>query len=119
MVLCDKKFDFSFETEVNDLISIKREAFKTILEFQGIRSVEAPGERISPKEEKQEQLKEIAERARSPVVEEIQGELVQQLQKEVEKDTQTYDLHIKKKKRTIFGKLRAFLRKNKCAGTNK
>jgi hypothetical protein len=112
LVLCETKFDFRFETEVNDLIAIKREAFNTILEFAGIIRKDSPNNFMT-QQEREQQLKEMAERLRSPTAEDIQNELVGQLQQEIENDKNETG-NEKKKKKGMFYRMRQLFKKSKC-----
>jgi hypothetical protein len=101
-------FDFAFESELNDLISIKREAFKTICEFAGIMlKTGSPGRHILTEEEREANLRKIRMAMMSPIAEEAQKELKQVL--EQEKNSENEEKH--KKRSNLFNRMRNIFKK--------
>jgi mitogen-activated protein kinase 1/3 len=114
-LLLAEPFDFSFETNINDLISIKREAFETILEFSGIaRRSGSPHKKIITEEEREENLKKMRSAMMSPVAEEAQKELKQVLEKEKECD----NVEKLSKRSKLFNRMRSIFKKKEKKKTN-
>ncbi|KAL0484286.1 mitogen-activated protein kinase [Acrasis kona] len=112
-----EKFDFSFETDCKDLISIKREAFNTILKFNCISRKSECKPVLCTKVDRDVERKKIAEGLTSPSSEEVQRELIYQLQKEMEQDLireASESSEEKPKKKGMFYRMRRLLRKTKC-----
>jgi len=101
-------FDFAFENNINDLISIKREAFETILEFAGVaRRSTSPVKKILSEVERQEALNKMREAMMSPVLSEAQKELKEVF--EEEKKDENYDKLSKRSK--LFQRMRSIFKK--------
>jgi serine/threonine protein kinase len=111
--LAESKFDYSFETSINDLLSIKREAFDTILDFAGIeRRIATPtSTRYMTEDERESRLREKEMCMMSPTANMVRVQfnehIEQELQKERENETSSADA---KKKVGLFNRMRAFIK---------
>lgn len=102
-------FDFAFENEINDLISIKREAFNTILEFAGIARKSGSPKKVLTEEEREANLQRMRSMIMSPSAEEAQKELKQVF--EEEKNCENEEKLSKRSK--LFNRMRNIFRKKK------
>lgn len=102
-------FDFSFENHISDLISIKREAFNTILDFSGIeRKTSTPTSKFLSEEERERHLRAIESKMMSPTANLVRKEFNQQIQQELEKQRNISEAP-GTKKAGLFNRMRSII----------
>lgn len=108
-LLMAEPFDFSFEENITDLISIKKEAFKTILDFEGIICT-SDTEKIHKSElDRESTLQQMKCAMMSPVVTSAQQELKKVLKEGKQKNKERKH----RKRRKLFDYIRNLLMKFK------
>jgi mitogen-activated protein kinase 1/3 len=116
-VLCDHPYDVEYEKQFNDVISIKRAAFDTILDFEQIcRRATTPISRLSSPVQRADAIKRMQLRLNSPAVEVSQKDLISKIQHSVENNAHLLEkqepqqssgfISPREKKKSLFERMR-------------
>ncbi|KAL0487628.1 mitogen-activated protein kinase [Acrasis kona] len=115
-LLLARPFDSSFEDRITDLISIKREAFDTILDYAGIHRLAGTSPIVKHKtqEDREAELQKMRSAMMSPVVMAVQEDLKKVLENE-EEEVISGDENkvVKKKKKSLFSRMKKLFKKTK------